>query len=193
MTIWAIRSPRWTVKGSLPWLMFGWDRGRPRPALFHANLEPGETLDRDILAHFADAVGQQVLNAQIRVLHVFLLQQTDFGKKFVDFSGNNFLDDIFRFARFESLLDINRLLARHDVLGHALAVDGNRIGSGDMHGQVAEGVRTTQSVCALAERHQVEMPITREVYRVLFQHRPPLDAVTDLMMRSPKSEAEELE
>lgn len=63
----------------------------------------------------------------------------------------------------------------------------------DMHGQVAEGVRTTQSVCALAQRHSVEMPITQEVHRVLFGGKSPLDAVSDLMMRSPKSEVEELE
>ena len=62
----------------------------------------------------------------------------------------------------------------------------------DMHGQVAEGVRTTESVCALAVRHGVEMPITREVARVLFEDKPPLDAVTDLMMRAPKSEVEAL-
>ena len=63
----------------------------------------------------------------------------------------------------------------------------------DMQGQVAEGVRTTQSVRALADRHGVEMPITLEIYRVLFDGKSPLDAVSDLMMRSPKSEVEELE
>ena len=62
----------------------------------------------------------------------------------------------------------------------------------EMHGQVAEGVRTTQSVCALADRHQVDMPITREVARVLFDGKPPLEAVSDLMMRAPKSEVEAL-
>ncbi len=63
----------------------------------------------------------------------------------------------------------------------------------DMHGQVAEGVRTTQSVCQLADRHGVEMPITREVANVLFEDKSPLDAVSDLMMRAPKSEVEELD
>ena len=77
---------------------------------------------------------------------------------------------------------------------------GEQIGKGksleqiidDMHGQVAEGVRTTESVRALAVRYGVEMPISREVYRVLFEHKPPLDAVNDLMVRSPKSEVEAL-
>ncbi len=61
-----------------------------------------------------------------------------------------------------------------------------------MRGQVAEGVRTTQSVCALVERCRVVMPITQEVARVLFENKPPLDAVNDLMLRAPKSEMEDL-
>ncbi len=52
----------------------------------------------------------------------------------------------------------------------------------------AEGVRTTWSVAALAERHGVEMPITREVYEVLFKGKPAPDALADLMQRTPKAE-----
>jgi len=63
----------------------------------------------------------------------------------------------------------------------------------DMHGQVAEGVRTTESVCALADRCHVETPIAREVAKVLFRGKPALEAVSDLMMRSPKSEVEALD
>ena len=53
---------------------------------------------------------------------------------------------------------------------------------------VAEGVRTTQSVMALAEKYNVEMPITEAVYRILFQGRKPLEAVNDLMGREAKEE-----
>lgn len=55
---------------------------------------------------------------------------------------------------------------------------------------IAEGVDTTQSVYELAERHGVEMPITRVVHRILFRDTDPLDAVSELMMREPKKEHE---
>jgi glycerol-3-phosphate dehydrogenase (NAD(P)+) len=72
---------------------------------------------------------------------------------------------------------------------------GERIGRGEplaaiLAGMtdVAEGVTTTRSVDALARREGVEMPITREVFRILFEGKAPRLAVTDLMMRQPKDE-----
>jgi len=53
---------------------------------------------------------------------------------------------------------------------------------------VAEGVRTARSVMDLSTRYQVEMPISREVYRVLFENKPPKEALYDLMTRNPKME-----
>ena len=53
---------------------------------------------------------------------------------------------------------------------------------------VAEGVRTTQSIHDLAERHELEMPITEAVYAVLFQDRDPREMVEQLMTRSAKRE-----
>jgi len=38
---------------------------------------------------------------------------------------------------------------------------------------VAEGVRTTRSVNDLALKHNLDMPITREVHAVLFEGKPP--------------------
>jgi len=55
---------------------------------------------------------------------------------------------------------------------------------------VAEGVMTTKSVCALAARHGVDMPITAEVYQVLFEDKDPRQALADLMMRQAKPEIE---
>jgi glycerol-3-phosphate dehydrogenase (NAD(P)+) len=55
---------------------------------------------------------------------------------------------------------------------------------------VAEGVMTTKSVCALAARHGVEMPITAEVHKVLFEDKDPRQALADLMMRQAKAEIE---
>lgn len=53
---------------------------------------------------------------------------------------------------------------------------------------VAEGVRTTTSAVDLSKRYGIEMPITEEVYRVLFEGKDPKRAVYDLMTRDPKSE-----
>ena len=54
---------------------------------------------------------------------------------------------------------------------------------------VAEGVATTRAAAALAALHAVEMPITAKVHEVLFEGRPPRDAVTDLLSRPLKEEA----
>jgi glycerol-3-phosphate dehydrogenase (NAD(P)+) len=54
--------------------------------------------------------------------------------------------------------------------------------------QVAEGVRTTRSACALAEEYEVEMPITRAVCAILFDGLSPREAVTELMTRPPRPE-----
>jgi glycerol-3-phosphate dehydrogenase (NAD(P)+) len=53
---------------------------------------------------------------------------------------------------------------------------------------VAEGVRTAKSAMALAQKHHVEMPITEQVYRVLYENANPREAVSTLMMREAKPE-----
>jgi glycerol-3-phosphate dehydrogenase (NAD(P)+) len=53
---------------------------------------------------------------------------------------------------------------------------------------VAEGVETTRSVHALAARVGVELPITAEVHAVLFEEKPPREAVEALMQRELKGE-----
>jgi glycerol-3-phosphate dehydrogenase (NAD(P)+) len=55
---------------------------------------------------------------------------------------------------------------------------------------VVEGVATTRSAHELAGRYKVDMPITAEIYRVLYENKDPKKAVRDLMTRSPKSEEE---
>ena len=58
--------------------------------------------------------------------------------------------------------------------------------------QVAEGILTTKSVCKLANKYNVEMPITKEIYNVLFEDKDPIKAVNELMIREPKSEIEKI-
>ncbi|WP_080838646.1 NAD(P)H-dependent glycerol-3-phosphate dehydrogenase [Cohnella massiliensis] len=50
-------------------------------------------------------------------------------------------------------------------------------------GMVVEGVRTTKAAFRLAQRYGVEMPITRELYKVLFEGKAPEEAVGALMGR----------
>jgi len=53
---------------------------------------------------------------------------------------------------------------------------------------VAEGVYTTRSVYEKAMKMGIDMPITTEVYRVLYENKDPRAAVSDLMTREPRSE-----
>jgi len=53
---------------------------------------------------------------------------------------------------------------------------------------VAEGVPTTKSAYALSLKYKVDMPITKEVYSVLYKNKSPLKAVKDLMTREKKEE-----
>ncbi|GAB6182204.1 NAD(P)H-dependent glycerol-3-phosphate dehydrogenase [Desulfotomaculum defluvii] len=63
------------------------------------------------------------------------------------------------------------------------------IGSVNM---VVEGIRTTGVAWQLAKKQGVEMPITDQTYRVLFQGLSPRDAVLNLMGRGKKNEVEEI-
>jgi glycerol-3-phosphate dehydrogenase (NAD(P)+) len=72
---------------------------------------------------------------------------------------------------------------------------GERLGRGERladilagMSMVAEGVYTTRSVHEKAARLGLDMPITAEVYRVLYETRDPLAAVSALMLREPKGE-----
>ena len=58
---------------------------------------------------------------------------------------------------------------------------------------VAEGVRTTEAVLALAERHGIDMPIARAVGAVLYEGAQPSDMVRALMTREAKSEMHGME
>jgi glycerol-3-phosphate dehydrogenase (NAD(P)+) len=53
---------------------------------------------------------------------------------------------------------------------------------------VAEGVRTTAATLELARRHALELPITEQMHAVLYQGRPPREAIRELMERRQKNE-----
>ena len=79
-------------------------------------------------------------------------------------------------------------LSRNRRVGEALAA-GRSLPDilAEMH-MVAEGVKSTASVLALAERAGVEMPIAEEVQAVMSGTRTPVEGVAALMLREAKAE-----
>ncbi len=73
---------------------------------------------------------------------------------------------------------------------------GERIGRGETlaqaeaanHGQVAEGVKSCESICELGERHGVELPIADAVRRVCFEGLSVTEMAKELVSRTPKPE-----
>lgn len=53
---------------------------------------------------------------------------------------------------------------------------------------VAEGVETAKAAYALSKKYKVAMPITTEVYNIIFKRKPPQKAVIDLMSRETRAE-----
>jgi glycerol-3-phosphate dehydrogenase (NAD(P)+) len=58
---------------------------------------------------------------------------------------------------------------------------------------VAEGVNTTKAAMRLASRYDVEMPITEQIYKVLFEDKDIQQAIREMLVRDPKRELEGLE
>lgn len=54
--------------------------------------------------------------------------------------------------------------------------------------EVAEGVKTAKSAYDLAVRESVDMPISREVYRIIYEEKSPHQALKDLMARTLRRE-----
>ena len=86
---------------------------------------------------------------------------------------------------------ITTCVSRHGRNRHV----GERLGRGERAADilagmsmVAEGVYTARSVHERAAQMGIDMPITTEVYRVIYENKDPRTAVTDLMLRSPKGE-----
>ena len=59
-------------------------------------------------------------------------------------------------------------------------------------GMVVEGIKTTKSAYELAKRYEVDMPITNELYGVLYEGKPVKDSVLNLMGRDKKFEMENI-
>ena len=81
-------------------------------------------------------------------------------------------------------------LSRNRAVGQALGEGKSLDETLKQVKQVAEGVRTTKSAYELAQRLNVDAPITTAVYKVLYEDAPIMEAVTGLVRRHPGSELE---
>jgi glycerol-3-phosphate dehydrogenase (NAD(P)+) len=86
-------------------------------------------------------------------------------------------------ATCSSTLSRNHTFGHH--LGRGLTVEEARAATT----QTAEGVASCQAVQGLAQRHGVDMPITRAVVDMIHGGRAPHEAVRELMSRAPRSES----
>jgi glycerol-3-phosphate dehydrogenase (NAD(P)+) len=86
------------------------------------------------------------------------------------------------------ILTATGTLSRNHALGVALG-KGNTLEQALAGKQsVAEGVGTARSAVALGDRHQVDLPIARQVVAILFEGKTARQAMADLMEREPKPE-----
>jgi glycerol-3-phosphate dehydrogenase (NAD(P)+) len=81
-------------------------------------------------------------------------------------------------------------LSRNRTVGYKLG-QGAKLSEilSDMQ-MVAEGVKTTQSVYALAGQQGIDMPICEQIYRILYEDHPAEQALAELMQRELKHEVE---
>ncbi|MFC2131405.1 NAD(P)H-dependent glycerol-3-phosphate dehydrogenase [Bacteroidota bacterium] len=105
---------------------------------------------------------------------------TALGAKPITFSGLSGLGDL--------IVTCNSRHSRNRYVGEQIG-KGKKLDDilKDMQ-MVAEGVHTTASAYHLGERHKVELPITAEVYNILFENVNPLQAVKNLMTRRTRRE-----
>lgn len=78
--------------------------------------------------------------------------------------------------------------SRNRKMGELIASGLNLQQAHDNMTMVAEGVQTTKSVYDLSRKLDIEMPITQEVYKTLFENKSARLAVRDLMLRESKPE-----
>lgn len=78
--------------------------------------------------------------------------------------------------------------SRNRRLGLALGQGKNLDETIQAIGQVVEGINTSREIHALAKDHNVDMPITEQVYLILHQGHTPREAVQALMERAIRAE-----
>lgn len=59
-------------------------------------------------------------------------------------------------------------------------------------GMVVEGIKTTKSTYMLSKKYNIDMPITEEIYGVIYEGKDVKNSVTNLMIRDRKDEMENI-
>lgn len=105
---------------------------------------------------------------------------TALGAKPITFAGLSGLGDL--------IVTCNSRYSRNRYVGEQIA-KGKKLNEilSSMNA-IAEGVDTTISAHQLALKHNVELPITRKVYEILFENLEPRNAIVNLMTREAKPE-----
>jgi glycerol-3-phosphate dehydrogenase (NAD(P)+) len=105
---------------------------------------------------------------------------TSLGARAETFSGLAGIGDLMTtcFSRHSRNRHVGECLGRGQTLERIVA---------EMNG-VAEGVTTTRGLLDLARKKGIDMPITAEVYAVLFEGKSPAETTAALMLRPPKGE-----
>ncbi len=108
------------------------------------------------------------------------------GAKLYTFSGLAGLGDL--------IVTCNSSHSRNRTFGYKIG-EGKTFSQAEQEvGQVVEGIKTTKALYTAFKKGKVrtELPITAEIYQVLFAGKSPDKAVEDLMTRDPKREMEEV-
>lgn len=78
--------------------------------------------------------------------------------------------------------------SRNFQAGYQIGKEGNAKHFLATNKKTVEGIRTTKIVYELAMKHDIEMPIVTEIYRVIYEGKDPRKSAQDLMDRSLKEE-----
>lgn len=78
--------------------------------------------------------------------------------------------------------------SRNETFGELIGRGYSVAGAIKKIGMTVEGVPTTKAVMQLSKKIKIEMPITNEVYKILFKNVNPKKAISTLMERSAKPE-----
>ncbi len=100
----------------------------------------------------------------------------EFGAKDITFFGLAGIGDL--------VLTCNSKISRNYTAGYEIAKNGRY--QDKTH--IAEGIFTSKAVHILAQKLKIDMPISEEVYSVIYEMKKPLDALKSLMSRKIKAE-----
>ena len=78
----------------------------------------------------------QVRDGDVRIADVGLVHEAIFHKILLELALSDFVQNFFGFAHFKGLCPVDFLFLFDHRLGHFLLGDGDRIGGGDVHGDI---------------------------------------------------------